>query len=75
MPSRATSRISPVFLGTPRPSASAERTVRSQWRSRSGAVPSKARAPSKTKEDSQTPWQLDPHSGSFMSRHVPSTKV
>jgi hypothetical protein len=73
IPSRAISSIRPASIGTPSPMVSAERMVRSQCRSRSGATPSKARAPSKMKEDSHTPWQLEENSGSFMSRQSPST--
>ena len=37
-------------------SASAERLTRAQWASRSGAMPSKCRAPSNTVLPSQLPW-------------------
>ena len=53
----------------------AEALTRAQCRSRSGAVPSKMRAPSNTEEPSQMAWVRAPQSGTLPSRHSPSKKV
>src|SRR3954462_3726041 len=60
MPS-ATSPIQVCLLTRAfRNSFGAESFTRSQWRSRSGVTPSKARAPSNTEEPSQAAWLRGP---------------
>src|SRR5271156_7208706 len=53
----------------------AERLTRAQCLSRSGAPPSKARAPSNTLEPSQKAWVRAPTIGWLPSSHSPSRKV
>src|SRR6476659_10651392 len=53
----------------------AEALTRAQCRSRSGALPSNARAPSNTEEPSQIAWVRAPQSGTLPSRHSPSKNV
>src|ERR1700757_1902154 len=53
----------------------AERLRRAQCLSRSGATPSKARAPSNTLDASQKPWVRAPTIGALPSSHSPSRKV
>src|SRR5262249_8565753 len=69
------SSISPADLRTLRPNVSAECTRRSQWRSRSGVVPSKARAPSNTQEPSHGAWVHGPMISGLPSSHAPSNHV
>src|SRR6202043_4253473 len=49
--------------------------IRAQWRSRSGATPSKARAPSKTVEPSHAACVRGPMIGTLPSCQSPSKKV
>src|ERR1700722_15335109 len=49
--------------------------IRAQWRSRSGATPSKARAPSKTVEPSHAACVRGPMIGTLPSCQAPSKKV
>src|SRR5262249_153053 len=58
-----------------RPSACAEALRRSQWRSRSGVTPSKARAPSKTEEPSQKACVRGPATRTLPSCQSPSSHV
>ena len=53
----------------------AEALTRAQCRSRSGATPSKARAPSNTEEPSQMACVRAPHNGTLPSCQSPSKKV
>src|SRR6185312_1088312 len=75
MPSRASdSHSSTARLGL-RYMVLAEALTRVQCRSRSGATPSKTRAPSNTEEPSQMACVRAPHSGTLPSCHLPSKNV
>ena len=73
------SRVSPIHSSTEtvglRNMVLAEALTRAQCRSRSGATPSKTRAPSNTEEPSQMACVRAPHSGTLPSCHSPSKKV
>src|SRR5215203_2865790 len=75
MPSRTSPIHSSVATVGLRNRVLAEALTLAQCRSRSGAVPSKMRAPSHTEEPSQMAWVRAPHSGTLPSRHSPSKKV
>jgi hypothetical protein len=53
----------------------AERLTRAMWRSRSGARPSKMRAPSNTEEPSQLAWDRGPMIGGLPSCQSPLNHV
>src|SRR5580692_8946807 len=75
MPSRA--NASQVSVSTTGLSLklTADRLTRSQCASRSGATPSKARAPSNTVEASHAPWVRGPMIGTLPPCQSPSKKV
>ncbi len=66
-PSREMAVSSSAETGGMSPMRSADSTQRAQCRSRSGATPSKARAPSNTIEPSQVAWSATPRIGKFPS--------
>src|SRR5262245_18576899 len=69
----------PIIVSTDcvglRPRARADALRRSQWRSRSGVTPSKARAPSKTEDPSQNACVRGPATSTLPSCQSPSSHV
>src|ERR1700722_16605858 len=75
IPSRASLiQVSVETVGL-RKSLAADSFTRAQWSSRSGATPSKYRAPSKTMEQSHAACVRGPMMGTFPSCHESSKKV
>src|SRR6476660_9022230 len=74
-PSLTRPRIDSTDCVAFRPSALADALRRSQWRSRSGVTPSKARAPSKTEEPSQKACVRGPATRTLPSCQSPSSHV
>src|SRR5215468_1146525 len=76
---RKPSLTRPIIVSTDcvglRPRARADALRRSQWRSRSGVTPSKARAPSKTEEPSQKACVRGPATKTLPSCQSPSSHV
>jgi len=72
IPSRASASISSAVTGGFISSVSAERMIRRQWRSRSGADPPNARAPSNTAFATQAAFVSESMIGVGPSCHRPS---